>query len=115
MLNVLEIHSIFLNYFSVFKVKLADGATPIVKILDSRRYDELKEPLPVNTLYLPIKTKTKRKSVAKPLSELLPTSGDSKKLKDDLLNNFKEVAMHIHYTLTISLVSEPAVYVAMCA
>ena len=115
MLNVLDIHSIFLNYFSIFKVKLADGATLIVKISDSRKCDELKEPFPVNTLYLPIKTKTKHKGVAKPLSELLPTSVDSKKFKDDLLNSFKEVAMHIHYTLTISLVSEPAVYVAMCA
>ena len=85
---------VFFNYFSVFKVKLADGATLIVKISDSRRYDELKEPFPVNTLYLPIKTKTKRKGVAKPLSELLPTSVDSKKFKDDLLNSFKEVTMH---------------------
>ena len=90
-----------LNCFSVVKVKLADGATLIVKISDSRRCDELKEPFPVNTMYLPIKTKTKRKGVAKPLSELLPTgvdSVDSKKFKDDLLNSFKEVAM---YTLLL--------------
>ena len=86
-------YTYFLNYFSVVKVKLADGATLIVKISDSRRCDELKEPFPVNTMYLPIKTKTKRKGVAKPLSELLPTSVDSKKFKDDLLNSFKEVAI----------------------
>ena len=84
--------------FSSVKVKLADGATLIVKISDSRRCDELKEPFPVNTMYLPIKTKTKRKGVAKPLRELLPSNVDDKKFKDDLLNNFKEVAI---YTLLL--------------
>ena len=86
------------NYISSFKVKLADGATLIVKISDSRRCDELKESFPVNTMYLPIKTKTKRKGVAKPLRELLPSNVDDKKFKDDLLNNFKEVAI---YTLLL--------------
>ena len=52
------------------------------------RHDELKEPFPVNIMYLPIKTKTKHKSVAK---ELLPSNIDIKQFKDDLPNNFKEV------------------------
>ena len=76
-----------------FKVKLADGATLTVKISDSRRCDELKEPFPVNTMYLPLKAKTKRKGVAKPLKELLPANADIKKFKDDLLNSFKEVTV----------------------
>ena len=76
-----------------FKVKLADGATLTVKISDSRRCDELKEPFPVNTMYLPLKAKTKRKGVAKPLRELLPAGVDDKKFKDDLLNSFKEVTV----------------------
>ena len=75
----------------LFKVKLADGATLTVKISDSRRCDELKEPFPVNTMYLPLKAKTKRKGVAKPLKELLPANADIKKFKDDLLSSFKEV------------------------
>ena len=75
----------------LFKVKLADGATLTVKISDSRRHDELKEPFPVNTMYLPIKTKTKRKFVAKCLKELLPSNIDINHFKDDLLNNFKVV------------------------
>ena len=74
-----------------FKVKLADGATLTVKISDSRRCDELKEPFPVNTMYLPLKAKTKCKGVAKSLRELLPAGVDDKKFKDDLLNSFKEV------------------------
>ena len=74
-----------------FKVKLADSATLTVKISDSRRCDELKEPFSVNTMYLPLKAKTKRKGVAKPLRELLPAGVDDKKFKDDLLNSFKEV------------------------
>ena len=78
---------------NLFKVKLADGATLTVKISDSRRCDELKEPFPVNTMYLPIKTKTKRKGVAKPLRELLPTNIVEKNFKDDLLNSFKEVTI----------------------
>ena len=76
-----------------FKVKLADGATLTVKISDSRRCDELKEPFPVSTMYLPLKAKTKRKGVAKPLRELLPAGVDDKKFKDDLLNSFKEVTV----------------------
>ena len=48
----------------------------------------------MNTMYLPIKTKTKRKGVAKPLRELLPSNIDDKKFKDDLLNSFKEVAIY---------------------
>ena len=76
-----------------FKVKLADSATLTVKISDSRRCDELKEPFPVNTMYLPLKAKTKRKGVAKPLRELLPAGVDDKKFKDDLLNSFKEVTV----------------------
>ena len=76
---------------SLFKVKLADGATLTVKISDSRRCDELKEPFSENCVYLPIKTKTKRKGVAKPLRELLPPNVDVKKFKDDLLLSFKEV------------------------
>ena len=70
----------------------------------------------MNTMYLPIKTKTKRKGVAKPLSELLPTGVDSKKFKDDLLKSFKEVAILLlqsNYILPISLVREPAVCACM--
>ena len=78
---------------NLLKVKLADGATLTVKISDSRRCDELKEPFPVNTMYLPIKTKTKRKGVAKPLRELLPINIVEKNFKDDLLNSFKEVTI----------------------
>ena len=48
----------------------------------------------MNTVYLPIKTKTKRKGVAKPLRELLPSNVDDKKFKDDLLNSFKEVSLY---------------------
>ena len=51
----------------------------------------------MNTMYLPIKTKTKRKGVAKPLKELLPSNIDINQFKDDLLNNFKEVAILIIY------------------
>jgi len=65
-----------------------------VKVSDSRRCDELKEPFPENSMYLPIKTKTKRKSVAKPLRELLPPNVDDKKFKDDLLDSFKEVTTY---------------------
>lgn len=82
-----------------FKVKLADGATLTVKISDSRRCNELNEPFPENSMYLPVKTKTKRKGVAKPLRELLPPNVDDKKFKDDLLDSFKEVT-----TYTIILV-----------
>ena len=44
-------------------------------------------------MYLPLKAKTKRKGVAKPLRELLPANVDIKKFKDDLLNSFKEVTV----------------------
>ena len=80
----------------MYLVKLADGATLTVKISDSRRHDKLNKPFPVNTMYLPIKTKAKRKGVAKPLKKLLPSNVDIKKFKDDLLNSFKE--LHIYTT-----------------
>ena len=76
---------------SPLMVKLADGATLTVKLSDSRRCDELKEPFPVNSTYLPIKTKTKSKGVAKPLRDLLPPNVDDKKFISDLLDGFKEV------------------------
>ena len=93
--NQLAIRPIFTitSCFFLYKVKLADVATLTVKISDSRRHDELKEPFPVNTMYLPIKTKIKRKGVAKPLKELLPSNIDIKQFKDDLLSSFKEVTI----------------------
>ena len=92
------VHDTLKFAYIFLKVKLADGATLTVKISDSRRYDELKEPFPVNTMYLPIKSKTKRKGVAKPLNELLPSNVDIKKFKNDLLDGFKEVyALHSYY------------------
>ena len=60
---------------------------------DSRRCDELKEPFPVNTMYLPLKAKTKHKGATKPLRELLPANVNDKNFKDDFLNSFKEVTV----------------------
>jgi len=74
-------------------VKLADGATLSVKISDSRRCDELKDSFPVNHAYMPIKSKTKHKGVARPLRELLPSANiDEKKFLEDMLESCKEVS-----------------------
>ena len=98
----------------LFKVKLADGATLTVKISDSRRHDELKEPFPVNTMYLPIKTKTKRKGVAKPLKELLPSNVDIKQFKDDLLSSFKEVTISKRCSVIIHVIAIYAYMYGYC-
>ncbi|XP_065901586.1 uncharacterized protein [Dysidea avara] len=86
-----DCHEVMREARSSHSVKLTDGATLTVKISDSRRCDELKEPFPVNPVYMPIKSKTKHKGVARPLRELLPSvNTEERKFQEDMLESFKE-------------------------
>ena len=68
----------------------------------------------MNTMYLPIKTKTKRKGVAKPLKELLPPNIDIKQFKDDLLSSFKEVTISKRCSVIIHVIAIYAYMYGYC-
>ena len=62
----------------------------------------MKEPFPVNPVYMPIKSKTKHKGVARPLRELLPSvNTEERKFQEDMLESFKEVSYLLIMKLTM--------------